>query len=171
MANIDRPRGLAPLSPILRVRKYKANTTTDIYRGDVVQFAATGKIDSITTTTGANTIIGVAANRVDASASATAQDCWVYDHPSQEFTIQDDGAAGTPAQADIGATAVLVLTTGNSTSGQSKVELDISGLGAAATDPLMLLGFITGGGLEIAKFATYRVSLNRHQYSAASAGI
>lgn len=171
MANIDAPRGLAPVGKIVRLRKYLGNTTTDIFQGDVVQIQANGHVKTIVTTTGSVAQIGVANNFNDASASATAQGVWVYDHPDQEFSIQDDGASGTPNQDNVGATAVLVITAGSTTTGRSAHELDISGIGVAADDAVQILGFITGGELEIAKFATFRVKLKRHLYANAIVGI
>lgn len=170
MANVDFARGLKPVTEI-RKRRYLGNTSTDIFRGDVVQMQANGRLATITTTTGNAKIVGVAATFVDASASSSAQNIWVYDHPDQDFEIQDDGASATPAQANVGATAPLVITTGNTTTKQSKHELDVSGIGAAATDAVKIIGFITGGGSEIAKYARYRVQLNRHIYDSANAGV
>ena len=174
MANIDNPRGLKPLhNPTgeVRVRKYLANVTTDVFQGDVVQMLATGRVKSITTTTGNDKIMGVAANYVDASDSGTPQDIWVYDDPFQEFEIQDDGEAATPSAAVVGATFAMILTTGNTTTGVSKQEIDASAAGAAATDPLLVLGFKAAPDQEVGKNAAHIVKLNRHMLKVGSAGI
>lgn len=174
MANVDAPRGLAPWNGTQggppRLRKYVAGTTTSIGRGDVVALATNGRVHRIATTTGSAAIVGVAANYIPTPGSSTA-DVWVYDDPQQIFTIQDDGASATPAQADVGATFPLILGTPNTLTGQSIQELDVSAPGTATTDPLLVLGFVTGGGLEVAKNATYLVKLNRHLYITRSAGI
>jgi ketosteroid isomerase-like protein len=175
MANVDNPRGFSVLrgsnggEP--RMRKYKANVTTDIFRGDIVQMLAAGTVKTITTTTGAATVLGVAANAVDASDSSTSQEVWVYDDPDQEFEVQDDGAAATPSAGDVGATYALILTTGNTTTGLSKHEVDASGSGAAATDAVILMGFKEGPLLSIGKNASMIVKLNRHIWKTSSAGI
>lgn len=177
MANTDAPRGLKPrngyggLSP--RVRKYKAGTTTNIGRGDVVAIAANGRIHRVATTTGSDLIVGVAAtyNATPASGVTTPADVYVYDDPNQEFVIQDDGASATPAQASLGATYPLVLGTPNTTTGQSIQELDISAPGAAATDPLLAVEFVQGPGFEIGKYANIVVRLNRHLYKTGTTGV
>jgi len=177
MANVDAPRGLKPWNgnnggpP--RLRKYLGGTSTSIGKGDIVALAANGRIHRIVTTTGSANIIGVAANYVAAPASGvtTPPEVWVYDDPHQLFTIQDDGDAATPSQAAVGATFALILAAPNTTTGQSKVEIDASAAGTATTDPVQVLGFVTGGGLEIGKYATHIVQLNRHLYRHRSAGI
>jgi hypothetical protein len=175
MANVDNPRGLKPLRTPgggdIRLRKYAANVTTDVFQGDVVQMLASGRIATITTTTGSDKIVGVAANYIDASDSGTAQDIWVYDDPGQEFEIQDDGASATPSAAVVGATFAMVITTGNTTTGYSKHELDASAAGVAATDPLIVMGFKVAPDAEVGKFAPHIVKLNRHIWKTGSAGI
>ncbi|HTG45208.1 MAG TPA: hypothetical protein VK633_11825 [Verrucomicrobiae bacterium] len=175
MANVDNARGLHPIrgsnggEP--RMRVYKANVTTDIFQGDVVEMLATGTVKSIVTTTGSATAIGVAANRVDASIQATSQDVLVYDDPDQEFEVQDDGEAATPSQAVVGATFALILTTGNTTTGMSKHEIDASAAGVSATDAVLVQGFKLGPSFSIGKYATHIVRLNQHLYRTGSAGI
>ena len=175
MANVDNPRGLKPLRTPgggdIRIRKYAANVTTDVFQGDVVQMLASGRVKSITTTTGTGAIIGVAANYIDASDSGTTQDIWVYDDPDQEFEIQDDGDGATPSAAVVGATFSMIVTIGNTTSGYSKQELDASGAGTAATDPLLVLGFKVAPDAEVGKYAPHIVKLNRHILKVSSAGI
>jgi hypothetical protein len=177
MANIDAPRGLRPLngnggsSP--RLRKYKAGTTTNIGRGDVVAIASNGRAHRVATTTGSDLIVGVAATYVATPASGvtTPPDVWVYDDPDQLFVIQDDGAGATPAQASLGATYPLVLGSPNTTTGQSIQELDISAPGAAATDPLLAVDFLTGPAMEIGANANMIVRLNRHLYKTGATGV
>lgn len=175
MANVHNASGLKALrgsnggEP--RMRRYKANVTTDIFKGDVVSLATAGTVFTCVTTTGSGTVLGVAANRVDASTQSTSQDVWVYDDPNQEFELQDDGAAATPSQASVGATAVLILPAGNTTTGISKHELDASGLGVAATDAVIIEGFKEGPTFSIGKYASHIVKLNRHIYRSGSTGI
>lgn len=177
MANLDAPRGLRPVrgtgdsSP--RMNVYKAGTTTSIGRGDVVALATNGRIHRVATTTGAATIIGVAAtyNATPVAGVTEPVDVWVYDDPTQLFEIQDDGAGATPAQSSVGATFPLVLGTPSTTTGQSIQELDISAPGTTSGDPLLLVGFITGPGRDIDKNASCIVRLNRHLFKTGSAGI
>jgi len=162
MANPDTPFGLRPYQKILRIRKFVSGGTTDVFKGDVVAMKSDGKVDVLTTTSGANSTLGVAANFKDASAGDT--ELWVYDHPDQTFVIQDDGAAATPAQTNAGNTAPLILTTGNTTTGLSKHELDISAAATGTADPLKIVDFVAGPGLSIGKNARIVVTLNRHLY-------
>lgn len=175
MANTHNARGFSPMrgsnggEP--RVRKYSANVTTDIFRGDLVQLLATGRVKTITTTTSVASAIGVAANRIKHGDSSSAQDIWVYDDPDQEFEVTDDGAAATLSASDVGATFALILTTGNTTTGQSKHEIDASASGAATTDAVILEGFKQGPSFTIGKYASEVVRLNRHIWKTGSAGI
>lgn len=178
MANTDAPRGLRPISgpgggsPLLIVRP--AGTTTSIFRGDVVALATNGRVHRVATTTGSARIVGVAANFVLATSgvgATTAQDCWIYADPDQLFEIQDDGASATPAESSIGATYPLVIGAGNSTTGKSIFELDISAPGTTSLDPLLAVGFKEGPTYEIGKYATFLVKLNRHLFKSGSAGI
>lgn len=178
MANTDAPRGLRPWNAVgggsPRLSKYSAGTTTNILRGEVVALATNGRLHTIATTTGSANIIGVAANAIivtQGTNGTSPADIYVYDDPYQEFTIQDDGAGATPAQASLGATYPLVLTAGSTVTGQGGMELDISAPGTATTDPLLAVRYLTGGPLEIAKFATFVVRLNRHILKSGSAGI
>ncbi len=117
------------------------------------------------------TALGVAANRIKHGDSASAQDIWVYDDPDQEFEITDDGVAGTLSAANVGATFAMILTTGNTTTGQSKHELDTSSTSASAAEAVLLEGFKTGPSFLIGKYASAIVKLNRHIWKTGSAGI
>jgi hypothetical protein len=132
---------------------------------------ADGTVKTITTTTGAATVIGVAQNHIDASAQATSQDVWVYDDPDQEFEVQDDGEGATPSQAVVGSTFALILTTGNTATGLSKHEIDASAVGQSATDAVLVQGFKAGPAWSIGKNAPHIVRLNQHLWKTGSAGI
>lgn len=177
MANVDQPNGFRPVqkgNSAPQLRRYLAGTTTSIFRGDVVALATNGRVHRIATTTGSARIIGVAANYVNATSgtgATTAQEVWVYDDPDQEFIVQDDGAAATPARTAIGSTYALIVGAGNSTTGQSIFEVDASAAGTTSTDPVIVKGFLEGGAYEIGKNSKMIVTLNRHLYKKGSAGI
>ncbi len=176
MSNQDAPFGLVPYNPsggTPRKEVFYAGTTTSIFRGDIVCIAANGRVHTLTTATGDEEMIGVAANFVDATTapgSTTAQKCWVYTDPEQRYIVQDDGD-GAPAWADVGATAAIVATTGNTTTGQGKQELDISSLTTTSTKPLKVLGFKTGPSFEVGDYAKYIVKLNINTLNSFRAGI
>ena len=175
MANTDNPRGFDPVRGNSdgppKLSKYPANVTTDIFAGDIVQLLANGRVKPITTTTGNAAVLGVAANYIDASDASTPQEVWVYDDPNQEFMGQDDGDGATPSWAVVGATFAGILTTGNTTTGRSKQEIDASAAGTAATDLVQITGFVEGPKHEIGKYATHKFKLVRHVFKQASAGI
>lgn len=173
MANADRPRGLTPYGRDPKLKKYRNSTTTDTFRGDVVALDANGKVHRIATTTGSANIVGVAANFVDASASSSAQDVWVYDDPDQQFLVQDDGTGVTTTivRASVGSTFPFIIGAGNTTTGQSIFEVDGSATGVAATDPVLAQGYLEGPFNEVHANATWIVTLNRHLYKKGSSGI
>jgi len=175
MANVHNARGFSALRGSSggepRLRKYNANVTTDIFKGDVVQLLASGRVKTITTTTGNAFVLGVAANAIDASDFSTTQEVWVYDDPDQEFEVTDDGVGATLSASDVGATFALILTSGNTTTGLSKHELDASASGAATTDAVLLEGFKISPAVAIGKYASAIVKLNRHIFKTGSAGV
>lgn len=176
MANADRPRGLTPYmgaGGTPKMKKYRNSTTTDTFRGDAVALDANGKVHRIATTTGSARILGVAANFVDASASSSAQDVWVYDDPDQQYLIQDDGTGvtTTTVRAAVGSTFPFIIGAGNTTTGQSIFEVDGSATGVTSTDPLLVQGYVEGPLNEVGANATWIVTLNRHLYKKGSAGI
>jgi hypothetical protein len=177
MSNQDYPCGLTPFSPDGRTPRqqiYYAGTTTSIFRGDVVAINSSGRVHTIATTAGSIYTLGVAANYVDATVapgSTTAQKVWVYDDPQQLFVIQDDGDSATPARTDVGAQCPLILTTGSTTTGQSKQELNVSGVTTSLTEVVKIIGFKEGPTFEIGKNAKYIVKLNRHFEGQARVGI
>ena len=160
MANLDRPSGLKPWGEQLRLKRYVANGTTDIFKGDLVSMKSNGKIHTVLTTTGSDNQIGVASNFNDASAGET--EVWVYNHPMQQFTIQDDGDGADIAQTNVGNTAPLIITAGNTTTGLSKHELDISAASTDTDDPLSIVEIQAAPGETIADFARIIVTLNKH---------
>ena len=174
MANVDHPHGLNAVMSrshdTPRLTKYTAhvNTTTPvgIFRGDVVQLLATGKVKSITTTTGVDAIIGVANTYVSAAAASDDSDVWVFDDPDTVFEIQSDGTTdpgATTALGHIGNTAPLVLGTGVAASGQSQFELDYSAMTTGTADAVQVVGHykLVGNDMKLAH-ARYLVTLVKH---------
>ena len=111
------------------------------------------------------------ANFTDASSSATGLDVWVYDDPHQEFVGQDDGASATPAETFRGATINYIITTGNTTTGLSKQEIDASSTGTANTDAALVLGFILSPDVTLGKNTNIVFKIIRHIKAMGTAGI
>jgi hypothetical protein len=176
MANIDAPRGFTALQGqggTPRLKKYRAGTATDIFRGDVVAINSSGILHSIATTTGSAKIVGVAATAVDASASSANQDVWVWDDPDQQFIGQDDGTGVTTSTVRnaVGSTFPFIVAAGNTLTGQSIFEIDGSATGVSSTDPVIVQGYLEGPKNEVGPNATWIFTLNRHIYKKGSVGI
>lgn len=172
MANKDYPHGLTPVmsrfNDTPRMRKYYGSATTAIFRGDIVCIAANGRVHSLTTVSGANTlnVVGVAAN-YHAAATTPVQELWVYDDADTIFEIQSDGgtdpATKAAAVAHIGQTANIIAGAGSTASGQSAFELDYSDLGTDTTAPLKVVGLDGRVGNDVTlAHARYLVVLNHH---------
>lgn len=167
MSNQDNPHGLravisqANKNP--RMTKYRVGTTTPVYKDDVVQLLATGKVKTITTVGGVNAIIGTAASY---GGTSNTTGIWVFDDPDTLFEVQSDGTTdpgASTALSKIGNTANLILTTGNTATKNSKHELDYSDLGTDTTAPLKVLGYhkrVTNN--QNSSHAIFLVKLNRH---------
>ena len=170
MANVDHPHGLTPVMSRMhdtpRMTKYKATTTSAIFRGGLVTLRTAGNVAACKTTGGADNVIGVAASYVAAGTSPAA-DVWVHDDPDTVFEVQSDGTTdpgATTAQAKIGATCPVVNpATGTAASGQSNTEIDYSAISTGTADPLKIVGTynIVGNDVTLAH-ARYLVVLNKH---------
>jgi hypothetical protein len=115
------------------MKEYNAGTSAAIYPGDAVLMRVDGK--AAIATAGNTFLVGMALSY----KSATYNTVLVSDHPDQQYYIQDDGAAGTPAQTTIGTNADILATTGNATFLKSQHELDIS-TATTATAQLRIIG-------------------------------
>lgn len=124
------------------MNRYPTSATTVIYQGDVVTLRANGLVATLKTTGGAANILGVAA-----SYAAVSDYVWVYDDARTVFEIQSDGATdpgSTTAIAQVGNTAPLIVTAGNTTTKVSKHELDYNACTTGTADPLQIVGFYQG---------------------------
>ena len=183
MANVDHPHGLNAVmsrfhdTPRMTLYKAFVNTTTPvgIFRGDVVQLLATGDIKTITTTTGVDAVIGVAASYVSALAANDGADVYVYDDPDTVYELQSDGTTdpgSTTAQGHIGNQAPLILTGGVAASGQSQMELDYGAMSTATADAIQIVGHyeLVGNDMTLAH-ARYLVKLVKHLHKAPAASV
>jgi len=126
----DTPFGFHPYGDVLRARRYRTDgPAAAIYPGDLVGRMADGCVEVITSVT-ASMILGAAAEYV---AVAGTGGCLVYDHPEQEFLVQDDSDTTGMTALSEGGVIIPLLTTGNTTSLRSRQEIDSSTLAAAPT--------------------------------------
>lgn len=178
MANVDYPHGLnavmSRFNDTPRMKKYFANVTTAIFRGDPLTLEANSRVLSLTTNTAVN-FIGIAAN-YNAAGTTPPVEIWVYDDQDTVYEVQSDGTTDptlATARAHIGATADFTMTTGSTASGQSAMELDYSSIGSTAVAlPLKIVGLynITGNDPALMN-GRYLVILNKHILSKGVAGI
>ena len=156
MANDDFARGLFPLNwPKIKTHFYRVGTGTDVFFGELVDFASTGYVTNAIAVNSAGTqyALGVAVGfagpdksglatddpYLDASDLTTLAsglptgDRWVEvaDDPEQEFVVQGDTGGTLMGLAAVGETAVLIYraTSGNVNSGWANLELDASSNG------------------------------------------
>ena len=159
----DNPFGAIPYGKVLRIRPYnKDSSAAAIYPGDFVILETDGGV--IPATTGSTTIVGVAAEYSAASTAKT--DFLVYDHPDQEFAIQDDGDTTAMDEASIGLRANIVVTTGSTTLLRSLHEVDSDTANTTSTLALNIIGLHP---VEARSFATttgqwrkWIVTINNH---------
>lgn len=159
----DTPFGAIPYGQTLRARPYlKDAAAVAIYPGDFVILETDGGVG--VATTGSTTILGVAAEY--SAASTRKADFLVYDHPNQEFAIQDDSAGTQMAEANIGERANITVTTGDTTLLRSLHEIDSS---TAATTSTLALNVLALHPVEEGSFATatgqwrkWVVTINNH---------
>jgi hypothetical protein len=165
MANVDQLRGFYPLYHLsggeIRTNTYFVTTSAAIYKGDAVVAVNTGCVSAATANDGWK-VVGVAAEWVTAATSATAYTpIQVYDDPNIVFGVQCDSGT-SPAVTDIFATANHVATTGDTTTGLSKHELDASDIGTGLQ--LRILRKVDVPGNDWGEHVDVEVIFNEHFY-------
>jgi hypothetical protein len=189
MANADKPQGFVPkrhlTGGIIRANEYLiANgKATNFFSGDIVDLGSDGYLDAFANTEKA---IGVfyGVEYVDESTgdvkftkkwtsgttvkANTDIKAYVYDDPMITFTVQAGNGAIT--QANVGETANVLLTAGDSTYGYSKHELDNDTLATGAL-VLRVLRKVDEPDNTWAENAKVEVTINQHRLSTQGAGI
>lgn len=182
--NRNSPRGLRPLKnpygTIPKVGTYQIASGQTLYHGDVVLINASGLV-TIYTTTGCLTgqVLGVMGNYAIQS-NANLRECKVFDDPNQLFEVQADDATLTNRALANGALFRLAIATGNTTTLNSKHQLDgntgtsVTGSGAATVRTVRCEGLVQRIGndhlLSFAKFAV-RFIPSVHHYGMAAVGV
>lgn len=131
MANVDCPRGLWAIRSLsggeITTNKYTCATSGTFFLGDALAMSSSG---GVAVAAAGDTIIGVAAEYKTGGGSIL-----VYDDPNIVFGIQ----ATTAAAANVGENAGILATTGNTTTGVSKHEVDGSTITPSAAE-LRIMG-------------------------------
>src|SRR5210317_2154383 len=188
MANADTPNGFVPkrhlTGGVIRANEYLiANgKAANFFSGDIVDLGSDGYLDTFANTEKA---IGVfyGVEYVDESTgdvkfvkkwtsgttvkANTEVKAYVYDDPMITYTVQ--AGNGSIAQANIGETANVLLTAGNSTYGYSQQELDNDTL-AATSLVLRVLRKVEEPDNDFGENAKVEVVINQHRLSTQGAG-
>ncbi len=128
MANLDAPLGFRAVSngiagTVPRLTQYAVKASVAIYEGDLVGINSTGQIVAYTATAAdAGDIVGVASHPVTAAQSD--RNLLVYDDPETNFEAQVDDDTLTNVSLYLFKYFDIVKTTGNTTTLQSKHEID-----------------------------------------------
>jgi len=189
MANADTPNGFVPkrhlTGGVIRANEYLiANgKAANFFSGDIVDLGSDGYLDTFANDEKA---IGVfyGAEYVDESTgdvkfvkkwtsgttvkANTTVKAYVYDDPMITYTVQ--AGNGSIAQANIGETANVLLTAGNSTYGYSQQELDNDTL-AATSLVLRVLRKVDEPDNDFGENAKVEVVINQHRLSTQGAGV
>jgi len=126
--NLDAPLGFRPVANGIagtapRLTEYSVKAAVAIYEGDLVGINTTGQVIAYTVTDAdAGDVIGVAAHPVTAAQSA--RELLVYDDPAQVYEAQADDSSLTVVADYLFMNFAAVKTTGNTTTLQSKHEID-----------------------------------------------
>ena len=184
MANVDRPNGLklvghisgSPFNAQIKMCSFAAGDGTATFVGDAVKLA--GDADTFGRPTVAQAsdtgaIYGVVLDfeydptdlgKVHRAAS-TARLAYVCVDPNAIFEIQDDASA-TMTSADIGSNADLVIGSGNTTTGNSAMELQSSSINTTATLQLKILNLVNRDDNAFGNQNRVHVKINNHQLAA-----
>lgn len=191
MANTDRPFGLRPVSHLDgspwmgTVNMYLCPSTdgSAIYVGDAVKSGGTAGaagvvvngidvegMPTITVAAAGDTLRGVVVGFLPKQSdltvlhreASTNRIALVVDAPDVVFEVQEDSVGGDIAATAVGNNADFAYTAGSSTTGQSALELDSSGVGTA-TAQLRILGLQKKPDNAIGTNAKWLVVINEHE--------
>lgn len=163
MATVASPYGLRainrldgmPYAGANRLLPIASGYNTNIFNGDLVSFSG-GTITRTSGTTGLTAVIGVFVGCTytdpnlkykvfrqyyPANTAASDIQAYVIDDPKVLWQIQ---ANGSVVAANIGKNANIVNTAGSTTTGNSAIALDTTGIAVTATFPLRLIAFVNG---------------------------
>ncbi len=161
MANVERANGLQPYEEIESESPYVAGGT--VYPGDVVRFDSTGRVIAASADTSPN--FGVSAQY-----ATIGQECKVWDHIDQKYTVQCDGTTDIE-QSSCGLNYQLLATAGNTDYKQSRMELD-SDTGATDSNlPLRMLALSPAQNNAAGANAKVVVILNNQQTKSGVVGV
>lgn len=161
MANVDSAFGLRPVrhangSPYngaVEIMALATGETNAIFIGSPVKSAGSANADGIPTCTLAGAgdkirgaVVGFDVDPDNLSlqyrTASTARLVKVASDPGLVFEVQEDGVGGALAVTAVGNVANLTAEVGNTTFGNSTVELDTNTAGTGTDGQVMILGFV-----------------------------
>jgi len=189
MANADTPNGFVPkrhlTGGVIRANEYLiANgKAANFFSGDIVDLGSDGFLDTfannekaigvfygveyVDATTGDVRFLKKWASGTTVKANTDVK-AYVYDDPMITYTVQ--AGNGSIAQANIGETANVLLTAGNSTYGYSQHELDNDTLGTGSL-VLRVLRKVDEPNNDFGENAKVEVTINQHRLATQGAGV
>jgi len=192
MANTDKPFGLKPFchgngnpwNGMFRIYYHSASDNAAIYRGDLVQADggndettgkypavkahATGQEDNVGVAIGFGNTPQLAANTANLNTgqycpASTAMYIAVVDDPDVWFEIQEDSTGGALTAGAVYGMADVATGSGNSTTGQSAMELDSSDI-ADSAGTLQVMRLVDREDNALGTNAKWLVRINEHLY-------
>jgi len=189
MANANQPQGFVPkrhlTGGVIRANEYLiANgKAANFFSGDIVDLGSDGYLDTfandekaigvfygveyVDETTGDVKFLKKWASGTTVKANTQVK-AYVYDDPMITYEVQ--AGNGSIAQANIGETANVLLTAGNSTYGYSQHELDNDTL-SNASRVLRVLRKVDEPNNDFGADAKVEVVINQHRLSTQGAGV
>jgi hypothetical protein len=190
MPNTSRVNGFRPVRNLQgaswngRISRYivPASDNTAIFTGDAVKLSTTGDLEGYRTIAQAaagDALIGVVVgfqpdyanlNAAPYRVASTRRIAFVVDDPQALFEAQEDGDTTPIAVASLGLNVNFIVAAGNTTTGQSGMQLDSSTAAVGATLPFKTIEvsqrsdnqLITAG----QAFTRWIVTINNHQLGA-----
>ena len=108
-------------------------------------------------------------------AASTLRTIYVADDPKLIFEIQEDATGGAIADASVGLNANHTAESGNTSTGQSTVELDSSDVATDTTGQLKIMRLVEKpnnvAGATTAPLTLWEVMIGEHQWMEATAQI
>lgn len=169
MANTDKPMGFIPVGHSsggeVRTRNYVVTTGQTIFKGDPVVITSGGTI-SVGAAAATTTHIGIAAEYI--SSSAANAEIAVWDDPNIVFMVQTTDAITTTQSTVFNTADIITYAAGNTTTGQSIMELDTPG---TSSKPWLILGLYGAPDNAWGEFSKVMVVYNQHVRIGAYAGL
>jgi len=178
MANSDSPFGLQLAGVVgssafnAKIKRCYINASdgTALFKGDAVKLGGSADADGIEEViqvAAGNTIYGVIVNfdpdptnlELTYRTASTKRYCYVCIDPFAIYEIQEDGAIAATA---IGNNADVVVSSGNTTTGNSGMELDSSSVGTA-TAQLRIINLVQREDNAIGTNGKYHVMINENR--------